>query len=365
MLRTCIFLAGVFCSVLSQGQKVTLVNTGVLNSTQTTSCSVFDPMIINSISEEQLSGTVTARLVKSDGGEVYNAQAKIEINKGFNSCKNIIGTISENTTSSIGVFFRQNGILPEGDYNLCFDLEVSGEKLQSCELVSVVNSQLLELIYPYNEDEVYVKRPPFSWYFLGNSSNLTYRVVLKELKLGQQKIEALEQNVSLFQIENNATTTLSYPAIARDLDSTKKYIWQVVAITGNQEIAKSEIWEFYLTDEEIKPILVSDDYLDLNKVNGQPSIYVLGVVKLKWQENFQTKSAMINIFKPNGRKLKLGEKSTLNVKLGTNYFDIDLNEDGGLKHMKKYKIQIQSKSFQDGSISINFTYLDPAIYNKK
>lgn len=358
-----VFLLGLSFNLQSQG--ITIIHKG-LETLQGQGCALFGPLMVSSVLKEQKQAQVVATLTQNGVGVIQRSQGTMTLEPGMNDCRKVNGITTESMGGVNSQLLKESGWLIPGEYHLCYEVILNGVPSKECATSIVSNQQVLDLVYPYNEDEVQQIRPPLNWLFLKPLTGVEYDITLKEKQADQSNRAALELNPPIVQVQGHKTTTLVYPGGAPALEKNKTYVWQVAVRKGNTVIAQSEIWSFYLTDpEKVDPIHISDDYIDLGQVEGAKRFYALGMLRMKWQEDYKSRTATIEIRNKKGKKLKLGDLSALELKLGENYFDLDLSEVGGLRHMQPYTITLSSKSFKGGSISLTMTYLNPELYKAK
>lgn len=165
--------------------------------------------------------------------------------------------------SSLARMVRQSNLLPEAEYEYCFlveeaDKPVSSVVAQECFSYRMEALSPLSLIEPYNGQDICEKRPMLVWQpVLPAIDGMAYQVTLCEVRSGQTPTEALFYNIPLVNQKSITSPLLPYPAIARDLDTGKKYVWQVTAYRSDMILSRSEIWTFRLKcGEEAAPVPV-------------------------------------------------------------------------------------------------------------
>jgi hypothetical protein len=152
--------------------------------------------------------------------------------------------------STLSRIIRQSNILPEAEYDYCFVVEeadkpVSNVLGQECFNYRVEALSPLSLVEPFNTQTLCEKRPMLVWQpVLPAIEGMFYQLTLCEVKPGQSATEALFYNVPLINQKNISSSILPYPSIARDLDTGRKYVWQVTAYKNDMILSRSEIWTF-------------------------------------------------------------------------------------------------------------------------
>ncbi|RAJ06539.1 hypothetical protein LX64_01666 [Chitinophaga skermanii] len=155
-------------------------------------------------------------------------------------------SFAQNKLASI---VRQSNYFPEGDYEYCFALEGTGTSGEPGTLQEYCFDYQLQplsplmLLEPYEDETVCTPRPALFWQpMMPSIPGLQYRLVLVEVKPGQQKAEAIHYNMALVNQPNIPSPFLFYPAIARPLENGKTYAWQVTAYKNDVILGTSEIW---------------------------------------------------------------------------------------------------------------------------
>lgn len=199
--------------------------------------------------------TALARLVitvsAKNGGQVLKIVANdINIVPGLNTLGPATSAKAylQFSQTEIGRITKQSNSFPEADYAYCFmlaDTKTSTVYGEECFDYHLEPFNPLSLIEPYNTQEMCEKKPAFVWQPIFPSiGGLLYQVTLTEVKEKQTPTEALYYNVPIINLRNLSNSFLPYPSIARNLDSSKKYVWQVTAYRGDMVLSRSEIWTF-------------------------------------------------------------------------------------------------------------------------
>lgn len=96
-----------------------------------------------------------------------------------------------------------------------------------------------------------------------------YVITIKEKNVGQSKEDAMENNPEWFSYIKPTTTSMngSDYLLMEELESGKNYVWQVKALTGTQEVAKSEVYEFF-APSEIDQFMAGNFPIKIVSLNG-------------------------------------------------------------------------------------------------
>lgn len=142
-----------------------------------------------------------------------------------------------------------DGLLPIGSFNVCYGFWQSDRIIaQECRSVAIEPLSPLQLTFPVQHAALENANPNFTWIpfsSMQSVASLTYAMKLVEVLPGQNATGAMVDNPALFaasQISTNSSLFYgpSFPALKRN----QLYAWQVTAMNGLAEIAKSETWDF-------------------------------------------------------------------------------------------------------------------------
>jgi len=164
-------------------------------------------------------------------------------------------------------FILRTGTVPAGNYTACLYLidAASGRELtQQCINILVRPASPPRLISPKAGKGLKIKRPTFTWTKpapVPAQERVLYKFKVVEIYKGQSKEEAMKSNPAWYQEDKINKTSFLYPLRARDLDSEKRYAWQVQAFYQDglplgRSNGMSEIWEVSPDIlKEIKPLV--------------------------------------------------------------------------------------------------------------
>jgi len=208
--------------------------------------------IINS-SGEDVKASIVIRVEESSKGKVSTAHfSNVPLAKGSNTISPASfsrGQFSFGSNYNANIL-SQTGRFPEGDYEYCFEIEITDSKTQwvTSYFESCFNFQLqpltpLLLINPPDEEESCNKRPLFTWQLpIPLPLNSKCRLILTEIRDAQDIAEAINFNIPLINQGNIYGNRLVFPAGSSSLREGVKYAWQVTVYNELSIIKKSEIW---------------------------------------------------------------------------------------------------------------------------
>ncbi len=143
-------------------------------------------------------------------------------------------------------YLIQNAKFPDGYYRIC--VKVLDETTQSelgyvCYEFKIESLSSIFLVSPTNNEIVNNEFQLFSWTALTQLANPQYEMVLIEVLKGQSLIQAAKSNRA-FYTQQSTTNILQLSFASRTMTPDGIYLWYVRIMSGNNEIAKSELWSF-------------------------------------------------------------------------------------------------------------------------
>jgi hypothetical protein len=274
----------------------------------------------------------------------------------------IRGASIQYSSNNIGVINNNHNYFPQGTYEYCFTLNFNDNKsdalAEQCFDYQLTPFAELNLIDPYNKDNICDTRPVLTWQpLLPGIAGSYYQLVLSEIKTGQTPVEALNYNLPIINQSNITATVLPYPSIVKELEKGKSYVWQVTAYKNQTVLNRSEVWQFKVDCKDTtKKELTDDGYRDIEDLVKGNFYVANGVVRF----------AVVNAYGPQTLKYEIKSlhetdkkiKGLPKVKLtrGSNKIIIDLSSVGALVDANFYVMNIW---LPNGSVkSLRFIYYD-------
>lgn len=348
-MRHIVFVLIVFLNInqlYSQGFQLLL---DPINSAQ--SSSLFNLSVVN---QNNYSSRIELKAtLRSGKGKLLSIQQLFsEINaneiKGFRG-NNLNPQILYMDPSFERLYNEGNG-LPPMDYALCVQLIVHADppvKVEECN--NYKSSDFINLIpvYPNNKDVIYENRPMFHWLDLSGLQDCDYELKLVKYKAKTNPNSALRRDLPVFQIKDIPVTQLSYPLDADALEDGQSYVWQVTLNCYGERIISTDAWVFtYKEKDTLVDIPRNLSYVDINEAERGAMLYAVGEFKFKYtsKNNSELKVRLFENFKKEGKnnEIKLKE-NTFDVGTGFNAFKLDLKDQVHLKHLKEYRLQLETK----------------------
>ncbi len=297
--------------------------------------------------------TVRLEIVVNSDDEVGSVQmvhiltAPFDIHAGSNIIPpSVIRTAQVKIgTSEPARFLQQNGYFPSGQYSYDYKVIMVATHEVLVEQTFVHDLQPaapLNLIEPYDKDEICELRPLLSWQpHIPMTVGVQYQVVIAEIKVKQNGIEALQYNLPVVNQRGVSANLMMYPAVARELEKGKRYAWQVTAYKNNTVLNRSEVWTFETkcadTVVEHKPELSYRDIEDLAKGNFYMAQGRLSFVLVNSYAEQPLQYAISCLTDP---KLKVKNLPAKTLMKGRNKVDIDLSENRAFKKDYSYMLTV-------------------------
>jgi hypothetical protein len=269
--------------------------------------------------------------------------------------------MAQNATAN---FIRRNQYFPQGDYEYSFNI-YSASSSEEIIIDQTFNNEItppapLDLIEPYDQDEICEKRPLLTWQpSMPKVDGLLYQVMLVEIKDKQNAVEALNYNLPIVNQKGVVANLLVYPPNSKELVAGKKYAWQVSAYRDQTVINRSDVWSFEVNCQDTVSAVIPTDYgyrdiEDLVKGN----YYVAdGQIKFALVNSYGEQELKYNILCINNPSKKIKNLPKLRLKRGQNKINIDLSHNFSFEDNYSYIMKIQ---MPDGSQkSLRFLYKQP------
>lgn len=304
------------------------------------------------------------------GNEPITMNAQLSLNGKVIATQTGVASPSTNSVQSLNGGLSDQlqglaklGILPVGRYSLCISAQGVEAKCQTFVITAQSNAAHLNLISPAKGAIFEHPYPLLSWIssFQALTTGVSFRLVVTEAS--DLKRGSLFQNravPSMLDLDGIQETNKTYPVEAPALQSGVKYLWGVEAYAGGELLAQSDVWDFSIKPTvELNELPISLSYIDISRINNLPSYYILGALKLRYTPRGNSETAEITITDENGKQKKLKE-NTIQFASNDPYVSYDLTEMAGLKHLKKYTVELKLESGTTKRFFV--TYVNPAFY---
>jgi hypothetical protein len=345
----CLFVIAFIISVASPAQQV-LINFNPLSYGQSLE-GLGLVQLINSYSQD-LYVKVNIKIKETHGGMV----ASISI-PGFNLRRGN-NTIDRSAFSRSRISFgnnyygrtlNQSGRFPEGEYEYCFEVDLSESKVpgitpffENCFIQELKPLTPLLLINPIDGDEDCNKRPQFTWQPpLPLPPGARFRLVLTEIKEKQDVVEAINFNPPVIDQGNIPVNQLNFPFNAPELTLGKTYAWQVIMYTDKVVLKKSEIWIYKVKCEEQLPVVSGDSYREMKESNDGNFYIASKVLRFSFSNPYSGGNLNYSIVNLSNPALGIKDLPKLSLQPGLNKYDVDLRENKAFRSGDEYMLTVQ------------------------
>jgi hypothetical protein len=346
-LHTGVFLSSLFCCITALSQVTINFNAPVYGQ----SLEGLSFVQVTNSSGEDVRVTITARVRENTAGNVVTAIfVGVPLRRGVNT---IDGPSFSRGRFSFGnnypgLTLSQTGRFPEGEYEYCFEAEITDSKtpwpvpfFENCFIQQLQPLTPLILINPPDEDESCNTRPSFLWQLpFPLPADARCRLVLTELRDKQDIAEAINYNMPLINQGNILGNQLLFPAQVPALKEGKKYVWQVVVYTGQTVLKRSEIWIYEVKCEPEKQDPVTDSYREL-KETDDGNFYIAGKF-LRFSFNNPYSAGVLNysITSLTDPSFVIKDLPVLTMQPGLNKYDIDISDNKAFKKGQEYILKV-------------------------
>jgi len=349
--------------IFSRGQNYivdlsTFPSSGILNKQ-----ALADFTVMNLTNQSETVDVIGSMRFRSSG-ESFKFSFSTSIKPGLNVATDIWhGPTYTFSSSALQNLVKTHDAFPSGEYEYCVELVRPGGESSSalgsdCSFNRADEIFLLNLVEPVDEAKLSESFPLFSWMVNSPLMNeLEYKIRVVEVRDGQRKENAIMRNRPVYEQKGLRILTQNYPVTARSLEYFQPYAWTIDAYYRNILIGSAETWEFVLIDQELMAGVPRETaYLDIEKELGGNMVYAVGNLKLKYELiKFSQDELELKLFEGNQR-IKLTPR-VLEAKKGENRYVLNFDRTPRLKHLKKYRLQISTRS--GGNYQVNFQYINP------
>ncbi|MCR8558154.1 DUF928 domain-containing protein [Mucilaginibacter sp. BJC16-A38] len=274
----------------------------------------------------------------------------------------VSGAAVQFSKNRLGQITSASRSFPEGDYDYCFTLtytHTDNPPDEQCFPYLLAPFAELSLIDPVNKDKICDKRPLLTWQpLLPGVPGANYQLVLAEIKSGQNPTEALNYNLPLINQSSIIAPVLPYPSIAKELESKKRYAWQVTAYKEHTILTRSEIWEFTVDcQDSIKKIKPDSGYRDIEDLLRGNYYVANGDIRISIINPYQKQKLKYSISSLENNGKRIGGLPKLELLNGTNKLIIDLSGNGAFQPGVYYILKLW---LPNGAVkNLRFVYEQP------
>lgn len=320
--------------------------------------------IVNN-STEDVKASVTIRVSEHTAGSVLVAAlTSVPLKRGSNTLDRSVFSRARFSFGSnyYGLTLSQTGRFPEGEYEYCFEVEITDSKapwpapfFENCFFQELQPLTPLLLIDPADGDESCNTRPAFLWQLPAPfPAGAKCRLILSELKDKQDIAEAVNYNIPIINQGNIAGNQLLFPGGAPSLTEGKTYAWQVTVYVEKAILKKSEIWTYKVKCEQEKQEPGTDSYREL-KENDAGNFYVASkVLRFSFYNPYNGGLLSYSVVNLSDPRMPLKQLPELRILPGLNKYDVDLSENKAFKNGQEYMLKV--KLTNNRQLHLRFLY---------
>jgi len=306
--------------------------------------------VINS-SQANLRAKLTIRVRQGGAGVVTIVTPSFDLHPGSNTINRSAFSSARFAFSNnkVGLTASQTGKFLEGDYEYCYEVDISDSKdprlppvFENCFVQQLQPRTPLLLINPVDGDEFCNKRPQFIWQPpVPLPPDARCRVVVTEVTGKQDIVEAITYNPPIVNQANIAGNTLFYPSNAPELKEGQKYAWQVTVYAAQAILAKSEVWTFTLKCQQPNKDTTIASYRELKETDGGDFYVANNYLRFSLNNPYGAGNLdySITAMEEPGKAIRSLPK--LKLTPGLNKYDIDLSDKNAFKEGKEYLLVVR------------------------
>jgi hypothetical protein len=297
----------------------------------------------NNIAELKLQVDVIDILM---GQPVINANTgKIILGKGMKllSIKDLQPIIYNYLSSEFS-----GNYLPCGSYTFNYHLvqETTKGDVQVADEITKINIFPLSppmLSMPIDKSVIETEYPQFAWMPpvpMQMFNPLLYDITVVAIGEGQSPKEAMEFNKPVYSNYNLQFPSEKMATSFEHLEPSKNYAWQVVARSGGNCTAISEVWQFKINAPSIVNLIIDQTpFIKMKKDNPDKGIAPNGILKASYINETTESMVIVQIMDLVSNEKIITQFKTM-VTPGENLIQFDLNKLIKLEEGKVYKAQI-------------------------
>ncbi len=258
--------------------------------------------------------------------------------------------------------FRETGFAPYGNYEICLQAYIvsNNEEVGSgCTNVEVTPTTPPLLISPENGSIISEQYPLLTWLAptpVQRYGSILYDLKLAEIMQNQTAYDAIQRNFAILDMKDLKSTFLQYPVTAIKLDTSKQYVWKVLAKTANGNlIGETEVWTFKMQKVEYEPVenVVNSGFIMPKSTNDGTFVLIKDVLRIALNE-IDISPANEFIIVRNEQEVSVIDKNNIR-NIGEGHYEIDVKHLSDLKIGIKYTLLI--KGAGKSKLYVNFSII--------
>lgn len=252
---------------------------------------------------------------------------------------------------------------PAGSYVACLEVYDAASRAlvgSDCQEIDLELASPPFLLFPPNESTSSNRQPILTWSLPvpANLPSLSYWLRLVELLPGQAEQEAILRNPPLLEVKRLEQNQYPYPIDAPELEYNKRYAWQVKCLSGDYQLAQTEVWSFTLMPPT-QPVIPEEgpsNYIDLLTLSGEGSFKTSQWLKFRYDEVGSRNTLELMVYDLEGQPM-LKKARIYKARSGENLYKLDVSKLKGVRHQQSYLVRIADKNLNQ-SYTLRFSYQD-------
>lgn len=253
--------------------------------------------------------------------------------------------------------------LPVGDYTVCYMITENHSKgfefpaSEACVNITVEPMTPPQLVSPADTSVLDSQYPYFNWIPpapLSMFNNLSYEILIVEVRKGQSPYEAVERNSPWFIQRYLNTPYLLYPASYKALEPGRDYAWQVIAKNENSYAQKTEVWSFTMKQDAITPTVPHGTYVKLRKGFDANSYPTDGDLFVEYNNESGDTLVNVSIYMLNDNQRQTIETKKIKLKQGQNFIHLKLGSSHRYQHNQEYILDLKNGRNEQWNMKLRY-----------
>jgi hypothetical protein len=209
-----------------------------------------------------------------------------------------------------------DAFLPIGNYRACYTV-YSGDRhaennilSEDCISLEVAPLSPPQLTMPADSANIQNIYPQFSWLPpapMNLFNDLNYDLLVTEVREGQAALEAIQENIPIYNPKRVTAMVNNYPSSNKSLDTGRVYAWRVIAKNGETFAAQSEVWTFKVTKKKPETLVPSSGmYLELKSDNAYTNTGIIpdNILGIKYYSYDKPHETIVRFLNERGEIIK-------------------------------------------------------------
>lgn len=251
------------------------------------------------------------------------------------------------TSPAFGTDMRPEGLLPVGSYTACYTVtrwtgDLPEPLTEDCISLEVQALSPPVLNTPADKDTIQTDYPQFTWMPaspVNLFADLAYELVLVKVLPDQSPLQAIQQNIPVFNQPRLRQPFFNLPAGSTGIDTGNVYAWSIVAKNSNQFIAMSDVFTFTRKAAPVaeSPAAVSNAYVQLNRGEDGAAVATSGNLRVIYPNLAGDASLSYTITNLSDKSNGVVNTGTLALTPGNNFIEADIKRGSKLEAGNTYQ----------------------------